>query len=294
MATEQLTVILEGEATSLDKASDKAAVALKKVEEKALELDKRLKTTEGSFNQTGNAVISYSFAAKKAEQATKRATETTISFNQAANNIKSTATQAAGSLRTVGASSNAAQNSLFALTGVIQDAPYGFRGIANNITFFTQSMAYATKASGGLIGAIKAMGSAMLGPAGVIFAISSIVSLLDAFIGNTAAATPKVDDLTDSIKDLHDEFGKSKGNIAGEIANLKSLTKAYFENNGNLQAQANIREQISKINKVYAAQLGQEVKTYKDANEALKQYQRYLIQTALVKAQSEQISKIVT
>ena len=65
-------------------------------------------------------------------------------------------------------------NAVPALTSfsqIIQDAPYGIRGVANNITQLTSQFGYLATSSGGASNAIKAMVGSLMGPAGILFAV---------------------------------------------------------------------------------------------------------------------------
>jgi hypothetical protein len=61
---------------------------------------------------------------------------------------------------------------------VIQDAPYGMRGMANNIQQMTMQFGYLSKSAGGAKGALKAMISSLAGPAGVLLAVSAVTTIL--------------------------------------------------------------------------------------------------------------------
>ena len=65
------------------------------------------------------------------------------------------------------------------LSRVVSDAPYGIRGVANNLSQFTSQMFYASQAAGGLGNALKQIGKLMLGPLGIVFAITTVISIMD-------------------------------------------------------------------------------------------------------------------
>jgi hypothetical protein len=114
----------------------------------------------------------------------------------------------------------AATSSVLELGRVIQDAPYGIRGMANNITQLVSQVAFATKAAGSFSGALKQMWAAMMGPLGVVFAISAVVSILDGLYGGQKKAKEATEETTEALKDQDDilikiassylKFGKNK------------------------------------------------------------------------------------
>ena len=112
------------------------------------------------------------------------------------------------------------------LTRVISDAPYGIRGMANNITQLVAQMGTATTKAGSFGGALKQMGQSLLGPAGIVLAITTVVSVLDGLYGGMTKAEKTTNDLADSV-------GK-----AG--VKLQSLKKSI--NEGNLS-----REESNKL-----------------------------------------------
>ena len=112
------------------------------------------------------------------------------------------------------------------LTRVISDAPYGIRGMANNITQLVAQMGTATTQAGSFRGALSQMYKSLLGPAGIVLAITTVVSILDGLYGGMTKAEKTTNDLADSV-------GK-----AG--VKLQSLKKSI--NEGNLS-----REESNKL-----------------------------------------------
>lgn len=92
---------------------------------------------------------------------------------------------------------------------IIQDAPYGIQGVANNIQQLTMQLGWLSTSAGGTTKAMKAMLASLAGPAGVLFAVSLVTS-----------AWVKYEDQIKSF------FGA-----------VSSLTKAQQEYNANAQAE---------------------------------------------------------
>jgi len=95
--------------------------------------------------------------------------------------------------------SGAATSSVMELSRVVSDAPYGIRGMANNITQLVSQMGFASKKAGGLGGALKEMGKQFMGPLGIVFLITAAVSALDFFYGANKKAEDGVNDFNDSV-----------------------------------------------------------------------------------------------
>ena len=116
--------------------------------------------------------------------------------------------------------SGAATSSVLELGRVFQDAPYGIRGMANNITQLASQMAFATKSAGSFKGALGEMWTAMKGPLGIVFAISVVVSALDYFVGGAEKAQKASESLTKSFDDLISKLGDLEGKLPDAIAGL--------------------------------------------------------------------------
>ena len=97
---------------------------------------------------------------------------------------------------------------------VISDAPYGIRGMANNITQLVSQLGTASVKAGGLTNALKLMWSQLMGPLGIVLAITAAVSALDFFAG---AQTKAKDETKDHNDELERQFNK--------LSELNSLQK---------------------------------------------------------------------
>ena len=94
--------------------------------------------------------------------------------------------------------STKANTALLDLSRIIEDAPYGFRGIANNIPQAQLSLGRLGAAAGGAGGAIKAMMASIAGPAGILLGISLLTSAIVTFGPKLRSIFTKDD--TDRVK----------------------------------------------------------------------------------------------
>ena len=88
------------------------------------------------------------------------------------------------------------------LSRVVSDAPYGIRGMANNITQLVSQLGTASTKAGGFGAALKLMGKQLIGPLGIVFAITAVVSALDFMYGANKKAEGSTNDYADSLKGL--------------------------------------------------------------------------------------------
>ena len=129
---------------------------------------------------------------------------------------------------------------------IIQDSPYGIQGVANNIQQLTMQFGHLTAKSGGAGAAFKGMVKSLVGPAGILLAVSLVTSLLVAYgdklfsSGNKAKKLKKEQEkLTKSLEDYEYTLESvAQANLRGEkdaakeLVNLSLLSKQL--NNTNL------------------------------------------------------------
>jgi hypothetical protein len=108
---------------------------------------------------------------------------------------------------------------------VIQDAPYGIRGVANNITQLTSQLGYLSKNAGGTKAALKSMLTTLTGPAGILLAVSVITSLLVSYgdeLANIGSASGKA---AEKQKDLAESLGFVSDTLSAQVKALDSQIK---------------------------------------------------------------------
>jgi len=121
-------------------------------------------------------------------------------------------------------------NALMQFSRIAQDAPYGIIGIGNNITATAESFSYLKAQTGSTGGALKALGSSLMGTGGILLG----VSLLTTGFTLLAQSGLSVGDIIDKMTGNFDEFGESikKASEEGakaasnEIFGLKALVSA--------------------------------------------------------------------
>ena len=185
----------------------------------------------------------------------------------------------------IGKSSANAVPAVNEFSRVIQDAPFGIQGVANNITQLTQSFGYLQKSTGSSKAALKAMLSTLTGPAGILLAVSAVTSLLVSFGDQLFNTSKQANKLIDAQKDL-------VGSAQSEIATLSSLLGIAKDEN---QSKVNRERAIKKINSLYKDYLPnldlENINTnkVKTATDALT---KSLIRQAKIKGLSSRISEL--
>ena len=211
--------------------TDKANAALARTE---VEIKKTIQSfkglTKGSLEYQAAQAKLAGLQAKYAQQSTvvnKKMEKSLVSLNKGLDG----STQASG----------AATTSVLELGRVVSDAPYGIRGMANNVSQLASNMLFGAqqidKATGkaiGFTGVIKGMGKAFIGPLGILFAIQAVVAAVDFFFGGMKKAEEKSKELASEVGKTAGEFRRlnvilQDGRISLEDRTeaLKKLKKEY-------------------------------------------------------------------
>jgi hypothetical protein len=119
------------------------------------------------------------------------------------------------------------------LSLVAQDLPFGFIGIQNNLPGVISSFGELTREAGSVGGALKQLGSSLVGPAGLFLAFSVVTSAVTFAIqkyGSLGAAiTALVSNngkLVQVQNSLNKELATSVGNTTAETVKIQLLVKA--------------------------------------------------------------------
>lgn len=167
------------------KESADVSTSLLKVQNETRDYQKELRRLQSELNRVQSA-------STKMGTTTQRTSKATENLASASNKTD----------KTVGNATSA----ITSFSQVVQDAPYGIRGVANNIQQLTAQFGHLQKSAGGTRLALKAMLSSLTGPAGILLAVSTITSLMVTFSGSMGTAANEAEKLSDKIDDLNDSF----------------------------------------------------------------------------------------
>lgn len=181
---------------------------------------------------------------------------------------------------------------------VIQDAPFGIIGIANNIDPLIQSFQSLSQSTGGVGGALKALGASLLGPGGILFAFSALSSgaiVLTQKYGSLTAGIDAVLGLTTPLEQaqrrLSDSFNEAAASAAGEQSRLEALLS--IARNKELSDKAR-QQAINAINKEYGEYLPNitlENVLTKEVTDATERLNKALVRKAKITAAQDLISE---
>ena len=195
-------------------------------------------------------------------------------------------------------SSKQARTAATNLSLVIQDLPYGFIGIQNNIPGLIQSFTQLQNGGKGLFDALKSLGSQLIGPSGLFLAFSAGTAIITTLVQKYGSFSDAVKVLTSRNKDLTEsqllynkELQKSTSEAASENAILSILVKrisdtkkplsdrkdAYFELN---KLYPDVVRNIKEENALTAAN----IEIIKNNAEARKEYIKFKARESSIQA----------
>lgn len=161
-----------------------------------------------------------------------------IKIDEAPGNAKAFDNVAKGVIKTETAlarlpkSADNATGSLINLGRVVQDAPFGFIGIANNLNPLFEGFGRLSKQSGGLKGAFKELGKSLGGAGGISLAISVGSALLSTFGDRLFKTSKEADKAADSLEKVRtatagifSSAAKEAAEAAGLVGVLKNETE---------------------------------------------------------------------
>jgi len=158
------------------------------------------------------------------------------------------------------------------LSLLIQDLPFGFRGIQNNLPALGQSIA------------------GFAGPA--MFAFSALIAAITAYDLGIFGATSKTNDFKKALKEANDEIRNTVNYTNSEVSNLKGLVDVMLDVNTteSIRNKA-LKEAKEAITQVDEAQ-GKKIKTIGDAIVAINLYTEAIQQQQMQEVIGKRIAEI--
>lgn len=159
--------------------------------------------------------------------------------------------------KVAGKNTNSAGLALQNVNRVIQDAPYGFMGIANNIDPLLASYQKLKIETGSTSGAFKALAGTLGGPMGVLFGISALVAIIQVLPGilqKTIGATQQ----------LNKEMAQAGVSARSQQIQIEALSGSLTNNKYSMEQRKSLLKEIQKINPEYLKNINIEKTSFKD------------------------------
>ncbi len=148
--------------------------------------------------------------------------------------IGSSTSSAAGGLKKFEDQSRQSRIAVTNLALVLQDLPFGFIAIQNNLPNLQSSFANLKASSDGVKGALQSFSSALIGPGGFFLAFSAVTGAVTYAVQKYGSLSAALDVLTSKNRiatEAQLEFNKAvseeSSNIGGRIAQIKILVENY-------------------------------------------------------------------
>lgn len=282
---------------NVSKATQNLDALAKKVEQAADAVESSADKTVAASQKIGqDATGAYLRAKKAVEDLAKKTTESSDTVVRELAKEAIAADKVGDRLQ---ASSNRAGTALTNLNRVIQDAPFGFVAIQNNIDPLLSSFQALAKESGGVGAATKALFSTLAGPVGILFAVSAVTSAITALtqkygsLGNAYnVLTGQTQQLTEEQKRYAEEAQKSAIGVERQRVETEALVKVARGDVGTKQQQI---DALAKLNQAIPDNIGyltqQNIKT-EEGTRILAAYTKQLIDTAEAELLSSQAAEL--
>jgi hypothetical protein len=182
-------------------------------------------------------------------------------------------------------------NTLMQFSRIAQDAPFGIIGIGNNITATAESFGHLAKSSGGAGAALKAVGASLMGPGGILLAVSLVTTGLTIMAQKGLTISDVFQMLSGNFdqaaRDIKKAYEESSKSALGEVASIKAvISVAQDETKSRRERLAAVNELQSKY-PAYFGNLTQEQILYGDLSGKINDVSKALINKAVAEKISE-------
>ena len=196
---------------------------------------------------------------------------------------------------------NSAAFAMQNLGRVAQDAPFGFIGIQNNLNPLLESFARLKQESGSTGGALKALGSSLIGPAGLGIALSVVSSAVLFYQQyqqrankTTNDAKKAADEYINTLGQLQQAQLKGATSAQEELTTLSLLFNQYKDQNSPLQNRKAAYEELQKLYPAYFKNLAFESDAAGKTKTAYDLLTTSILANARAKAAADLITKNAT
>jgi hypothetical protein len=276
-----------------------------------------IKKVTGRLDELSTKINSLPAGDKQLNKLSREFARTSITQQKLIDNfdkLSTTIPQAESKIVQVGNSSKGARTALTSLSLTIQDLPFGFLGIQNNLPGVIQGFGNLTATTNGkVVPALKEIGKSLLGPAGIFLAFSAVTSVITILIQKYGSLGAAIDSLFNKQTALSAELKKANDNYqeyiknqrtvgevvdkastsqSGQIAIVQSLTKKATDLTLSQTEQKNALLQLQQISSDYYGNLKTGASNTDAIKESTIQYTKALQAKSKIEQFSNQISDI--
>lgn len=194
--------------------------------------------------------------------------------------------KASGAISKLPQAAGQANQAVTNLNRVVQDAPFGFIGIQNNIGPLIDSFGQLKMSTGSTGGALKALIGSLAGPAGVGLAVAAVSSALTFAIQGFSSWTRGLGD----AKDANDKLAES---LSMDLVKLTSIVGLAQNVSASTEDRAKAIKLLNQEYAKYLPSLDKEAITLANIGEKYKVIVDAMLRQAVVKGLQETIAKQV-
>lgn len=200
--------------------------------------------------------------------------------------LSNSVSKAAGSFNRLPQSANQANQAITNLNRVVQDAPFGFVGIQNNIGPLIDSFGQLKTSTGTTGGALRALLGSLAGPAGIGLAIAGITSALTFAIQGFSSWTRGLG----AAKEANDKLAES---LSLDLVRLTSIVGLAQNATASTEDRAKAIKLLNQEYAKYLPSLDKEAITLENVSQKYQVLVDTMLRQAVVKGLQETIAKQV-
>jgi hypothetical protein len=204
------------------------------------------------------------------------------------------------------------RNSLTALSLTLQDLPFGFIGIQNNLPGIIQGFGQMSAEAKNGASVMTQLKTALLGPAGLYLAFSAISAIvtklsmeygglgnaIDALFGKVNPLAKVIKDAGKSQEDFNESFKTSgqiiasaTGSVDAQILKVKLLSDTVKNLSNSEELRKNALYELQKIDKAYFGQITTAIGDVGKLEEATRKYTDAILANAIAKAYEAKLTE---
>lgn len=176
---------------------------------------------------------------------------------------------------------------------VVQDAPFGIIGIANNIDPLISSFTALRASTGSAGAAFKALGASLIGPAGIAVAVSSITSALIAFGPQIKNFIAGIGGAGKASEEEAEKLDKAAESISKNYTQVLLLTTALKNGKTTLEERRDIISQLNTVSDKYFGGLNAEKLSIEALEKAYDGYVNNLLRSFAVKQLEQDLEPFI-
>lgn len=196
-------------------------------------------------------------------------------------------------------SSGNASTALMGLTRIAQDAPFGFIAIGNNLAETVSQLGSLIKTSGGAGNALKALGSSLIGPGGVVLGLNLLITGVTVAVQKYGSLGAALDALINPLseqaklqKEIADTMLQGAKDAQVEITKLQSLYRATQNVNIPLSERNKIIDELQKKYPQYFGNITNEAFLAGKATTAYENLKGAILRASQARAAQDKIAEI--